>query len=402
MAKNAKMAADKKELEDLVCALGENRLPLRRSCMEGTRTTILQEIEDKIKNVNAPNVIWIRGSSGIGKSSLAASIASQLEDQKRHVISFRFDRIQSTTITTNVLWHAVACDLARLHLSLRSYLTQSTQGHSSSDIDRLFKLLIEEPLFTLADDVLHEELPVIVIDALDECGGLKHDESGKEDLQSLMRTLKRWTQVDHLKKFKVVITSRPEDCIALPDSISIYEIPSGSNVKSGDDAFKDIHAFLKSQLDDMKMKAGWIAKALDHLVPCAAGIFIWAMTAANFLESDPESRFAMLEKGNGKGLKGLYPLYSTVLKASFGHDLEDEEIGAMTSVIGAMIFAKKLLDDDVLIMLPQVKIPDSNVNRLGLIRKGLASVIDSGPILHFHHRSFEDFLLSTFFSTRAT
>ena len=37
------------------------------------------------------------------------------------------------------------------------------------------------------------------------------------------------------------------------------------------------------------------------------------------------------------------------------------------------------------------------MNRLGLIRKGLASVIDSGPILHFHHRSFEDFLLSEFF-----
>jgi len=213
-------------------------------------------------------------------------------------------------------------------------------------------LLIEEPLSTLANDVPHEELPVIVIDALDKCGGLRHDESGKEDFQSLMRTLKRWTQVDHLKKFKVVITSQPEDCIALPDSISIYEIPSGSNVKSGDDAFKDIHAFLKSQLDDMKMKAGWIVKALDHLVPHAAGILIWATTAANFLESDPESQFAMLEKGNGKGLKGLYPLYSTVLKASFGHDLEDEEIGAVTSVIGAMIFAKKLLDDDVLITLP--------------------------------------------------
>jgi len=62
-----------------------------------------------------------------------------------------------------------------------------------------------------------------------------------------------------------------------------------------------------------------------------------------------------------------------------------------------MIFAKKPLDDDVLITLPQVKIPDSNVNRLGLIRKGLASVIDSGAILRFHHRSFEDFLLSGFF-----
>jgi len=105
----------------------------------------------------------------------------------------------------------------------------------------------------------------------------------------------------------------------------------------------------------------------------------------------------LTKKGDGKGLKGLYPLYSTVVKASFGHDLEEEEIGAVASVIGAMIFAKKPLDDDILIMLPQVKIPDSDVNRLGLIRKGLASVIDSGPILHFHHRSFEDFLLSEFF-----
>ena len=60
MAKNAKAAVDK-ELNDLVSALGEDRLPLRKSCMEGTRTTILQEIEIKIKNVDGPNMIWIRG-----------------------------------------------------------------------------------------------------------------------------------------------------------------------------------------------------------------------------------------------------------------------------------------------------------------------------------------------------
>ena len=140
-----------------------------------------------------------------------------------------------------------------------------------------------------------------------------------------------------------------------------------------------------------------IKRALDYLVPRAAGRFIWATTVANFLELDPEGRFAMLEKGDGKGLTSLYSLYSTIIKASFRHDLEEEEIRAVASVIGAMIFAKKPLDDNVLITLPQVKIPDSNVDRLGLIRKGLASVIDSGPILHFHHRSFEDFLLSPFF-----
>ena len=121
-------AADKKELGDLVSALGENRLSPRKPCMEGTRTAILQKIEDEIKNANGPNMIWIRGSPGVGKSALAASIARRLEDQKRRVISFRFDRTQSTTITTNALWRAVACDLARFYPSLRPHLTQGIQG----------------------------------------------------------------------------------------------------------------------------------------------------------------------------------------------------------------------------------------------------------------------------------
>jgi len=258
--------------------------------MEGTRTTILQEIEDEIKNINAPNVIWIRGSPGVGKSALAASIANRLVDQQRPVIPFRFDRTQST-VTTIALWRTVACDLARLFPSLRQQLAQGIQGHNSSDIDRLFKLLIEVPLSALDDATPREELPVIVIDALDECGGLRHDASGEEDFQGLLHTLKRWTQVDHLKRFKLVISSRPEDSIhqTFPKSISIHiVIPSGSDVKLGDSASQDIRQFLNSCLENIGMKNELIEKALDYLVPRAAGIFIWATTVANFLKLDPE------------------------------------------------------------------------------------------------------------------
>jgi len=60
-------------------------------------------------------------------------------------------------------------------------------------------------------------------------------------------------------------------------------------------------------------------------------------------------------KGNRKGLNSLYSLYSAVVKTSFGHHLKDKEIEAVTSVMGAMIFAKEPLNDDVLIMLPGVK-----------------------------------------------
>ena len=118
MEKNAKTIADKesddlvnalrkKELDDLVSALGENRLLPCKPCMEGTRSAILQKIENDIKNVDDHNVIWIRGSPGVGKSTLAASIAAQLRKQGRHVVSFRFDRTQPFTITTDALWRAV-------------------------------------------------------------------------------------------------------------------------------------------------------------------------------------------------------------------------------------------------------------------------------------------------------
>jgi len=184
--------------------------------MEGTRTIILQEIENEIKNVDGPNVIWIRGSPGVGKSALAASIAARLQEQDRHVISFRFDHKQSTTINTDALWCVVALGLARLYPSVRQHILDIVQNNKvpdPSDINGRFKSLIETPLSTLSD-VPREELPVIVIDALDECGGLRHDLSGQDDYKGLLHTLKNWVQVDPLKRFKLVITSQPEDHIS--------------------------------------------------------------------------------------------------------------------------------------------------------------------------------------------
>ena len=134
----------------------------------------------------------------------------------------------------------VTSDLAQLYPSFGQQLIKGNRAHNTSNIDRLFNPLIETPLSVL-DDVPFEELPVIVIDALDECGGFRHDSSAWEDYEGLLRTLKRWAQADHLQKFKLVITSRLENRIALafPVSISTYvNIPSGSGV--GDNASDDI------------------------------------------------------------------------------------------------------------------------------------------------------------------
>jgi len=260
--------------------------------MAGTRQIILQEIESKVKSADGHNVIWIKGSPGVGKSALAASISTRLEDQGRHVISFRFDRTRSTEITTEALWRIIASDLVFQYPSLHQHLVEGNRKLRSSDIDYLFKLLIETPLSTLDDDIPYEELPVIVIDALDECGDLRYNSSGMDDYEDLLRTLKRWALVDCLKKFKLIITSRPEDQIAqtFPESISIHvNIPSGNDVKPGDSALKDIQAFLMSCLNAMGMDEAWVSEACGYLVPRAAGMFIWATTVAKFLKKKSQT-----------------------------------------------------------------------------------------------------------------
>jgi len=199
--------------------------------------------------------------------------------------------------------------------------------------------------------------------------------------------------------------SKPENAITkmFPDSISTHvNISSGSEVKSKDSTSDDIHAFLKSRFDTMRMEPAWIVRALDYLVSYASGIFIWATTVTEFLEFlevDPQACFFILQsQSDRKGLGNMYSLYSTAIKTSFGCDLKGEEIEGVTSVMGAMIFAKEPLNNDALIMLPGVKILDSHLDMLQFIRNGLTSVIDKGPIFHFHHCSFEDFVLFSSFS----
>ena len=94
-------------------------------------------------------------------------------------------------ITMDALWHVVACDLACLYPSFHQYLVKYNKQHSSSDIDCLFKYLIETPLSILGD-VPCEELSVIVIDALDKCGGLRYDLSAKDNYEDLLCMLKLW------------------------------------------------------------------------------------------------------------------------------------------------------------------------------------------------------------------
>jgi len=85
---NARVDGEKKELDNLVHALGENKLFLRKPCMEGTHTTILQEIENGIESIDGHNVIWIRGSPGKPVIRISTAVESPSPSVNTHYICY--------------------------------------------------------------------------------------------------------------------------------------------------------------------------------------------------------------------------------------------------------------------------------------------------------------------------
>ncbi len=86
-------------------------------CLEGTREYILLE-----------KLLWIRGHPGVGESALASTIASRLEDRRRLVSYFVFQRAEADMTTTSALWRHVAYGIASRIPSARQRIIRQLEA----------------------------------------------------------------------------------------------------------------------------------------------------------------------------------------------------------------------------------------------------------------------------------
>jgi len=88
--------------------------------------------------------------------------------------SFAFKRGDISLSNPAALWCTVAHDLARYDTSFASILVEmlkvGTVDLGRPDVASHFQFLIKEPLMRRHECFSFEEIPVIVVDALDECG----------------------------------------------------------------------------------------------------------------------------------------------------------------------------------------------------------------------------------------
>jgi hypothetical protein len=360
-------------------------------CMEGTREDILDKISAWTVNFDAPNILWLRGYPGIGKSTVVSTLASRLRASNRLGSSFFFQRAKAAITTTHALWQRIAVDLARCYPSVRRILIDKLETNRddfiTQDIKKLFRMLIEDSLKD-EDAIQAERLPVIVIDALDECGGLEGIAS--RDRDGLMQTLRLWSGVP--KKFKLIVASRHEsDIEATFQEIHhhLIEIPPlGKAVSSDIRHFFQVRLGLLATQHRRVLPSGWPGPwVLDELTRRAQGLFIWAQTVVKFISSGiPQSRLSQILEGKETG--DLSGLYSLILRISFP-DPDNEIISLFHSVVGTIIVARTPLSASCMGRL--LSIDETMVE---YICTRLQSVLDSRGLLRFNHQSFVDFMLN--------
>ncbi|CAG8748024.1 12444_t:CDS:1, partial [Acaulospora colombiana] len=242
----------------------------------------------------------------------------------------------------------------------------------------------------LASKNIHTtRLPVILIDALDECGGLEGTYS--EDRRRLMQTIKLFSDLP--KKFKLILTSRVEsDIDYLLSEINHQAIEVLAGERTTMSSFNDIQLFLEDRFASIAVQhrrslpTGWPGPpVIKDLTEKAGGLFIWAETVIRFIQGgEPKSRLTQILEGKGGG--GLSGLYSRILHTSFSNP---DDIGvAFGSVVGTIIMAKAPLSMSSLTCL--LSLDETTVD---YICTGLQSVLDSTGLLRFTHQSFVDFVL---------
>jgi NACHT domain len=377
-------------------------------CFQGTREKILEEIYNWIEHQDPhhPPIFWLCGLAGIGKSTIAQTVAEHEDALHRLGASFFFSRDEADRRNSLLLFPTLAFQMALFNPEFRTHVVGALD--KNPDVGRaIIRQQIEHLIIApLQHCQIKTQLIVIVIDALDEC----FPESGAEEILILwaaeIRKLNR--------QVRLLITSRPELHIwskfqspalrFISQSYILHDIEK-SIVRA------DVELFLRHSLNDIAHEFGlttpWpTSYELGILVKRADVLFIYAATVIKFVAdkhwADPyrQLRVLLREKHVDSILQGhmsryreVDTLYLQVLQHALSEDHDKELSLRFKNVVGAIVMLQDPLTSGSLESLLQLE--PGTVRRC--LRR-LHSVLlvpdaEDSPIRVFHP-SFPDFLMS--------
>jgi len=138
----------------------------RRSCLRGTRESVLSEIESWTKDPNKSSVFWLNGLAGTGKSTITQTVSERVFADGLLGASFFSSRDFEDRSDLQFIFPSLAFQLAHKYHEFRSILVPLLQ----SDPDVVYESLYSQMEKLIVKPLRSADVStVIVIDALDEC-----------------------------------------------------------------------------------------------------------------------------------------------------------------------------------------------------------------------------------------
>ncbi|KAG6916017.1 hypothetical protein DXG01_008785 [Tephrocybe rancida] len=380
-------------------------------CDKDTRVDVLKEIVAWVEDVTqrSQNFLWLTGDPGCGKSAVTASIARTCKDKGCLWAQFFINRNNVDTTNPNAYFPSIARQFAQYSPVVELEIHDRLKAKPS-----LVDVMSPEQATGLFIDAirvasrLDPRMPVvIVIDGLDETDR-KHLKSTADIISHLFNALIEYPNA------KVFISSRTEDDIRNPFARTI----NSTHVKhlhldvNSDSSIKDVSAYFRRKIARIVLdnELDWQIwpgdERMDLLAKRAAGLFIWAVTAAKFFQEQvdywgTECLDDLLDNLNSDGMGDINTLYSLILSVTYKEQADDWAFESFRRLIGTIVtLHEPLCLDDIKQLLHLRKSKPAQpvdvvkfVKRLRTVLVAGTGVINGQTVPRLH-KSFFEFITS--------
>ncbi|KAG8794901.1 hypothetical protein FRC12_020318 [Ceratobasidium sp. 428] len=365
----------------------------RRGCTQDTRQLVLRRLQDWASDPKGARVYWMNGMAGTGKTTIAYSFCRILKASNQLAASFFCSRLLPECRDVTRITPTLASQLSRFCRPMTDILSRvlgSDPDTSIRGVMTQFEKLISEPMLQVKDR-LPPGLPIVVVDALDEC-------SDHGDARLFLSALLRFAKDIPIKFF---VTCRP-DSTALTKLSDGGEIPySLFHLHDIEESLvrADIETYLAEELKTMQATPTQIQALADR----SGALFIFAATAVRYIGLDKPSidhqmRLDILlgvsSNPSSKAYRPLDSLYTAIVSAALeDDDLEPWDMENIKLLLHTVVCAREPLSLEGLarlLRLATVKQAERAIDPLQSVlhmdeRSGLVSTL---------HASFPDYMLT--------
>ncbi|KAL0072243.1 hypothetical protein AAF712_000003 [Marasmius tenuissimus] len=378
----------------------------RGACLEGTREAVLAILREwGLTEDQLLPICWLSGAAGVGKSSIALTIAKFYEEKGVLVSSFFFFRSDHKRNNPSALIPTIAYGLATTVPLMRNSIEERISRDpaildAALQLEEQFRELVVEPALKWSEQSALSGSPaspqIVILDGLDECG----DEDTQLRILDIIRSA--YEQIPQFP-LRFLICSRPEAWIR--EEFVAERLRKLSKNIVLDEAFmpdRDItryylHHFQEivngRKYSQIRFPSPWPSQMeLEILVERTCGQFVYAATVIRFITLAYEHPINQLRIILDRTLprRGTSPyqqldvLYDLIL--SVHPNRED-----FFYVLAAVFVLSKYLRSPACIELV-LGLPEGQV---ALTLRGMHSVlVINGPEdeIGVHHTSFSDYL----------